>query len=111
MEIVFNDISEVIFVNFQKSYLHKINSFDSVEKTDIREKKGIVYKITLCKNNDIVKIFNYDDDINERDNDYRKVNDVLISLRSAIISRIVGESKNGKKNTQYQKTRVWQKDY
>lgn len=104
-----SSVSDLIFVNFKWSILQKVSTFDSVEKVFIN-KEGIVdhngkfYGILVKRGGSTVRLVNYLTDDRERNEDYKKVNDVLMSIRNAVIGKISGESRNGKKNTKNQKT-------
>lgn len=93
-----SNIADLIFVNFKWSILQKVATFDSVEKDDTKE-----CRIVVKRGGSVIRMIPYDDP-NERDEDYRKVNDVLMSVRNAVIGNITGKQRNGKTNTQTAKT-------
>jgi len=100
-----SSVADLIFVNFQWSILQKVATFDSVEK----ENKGGCH-IIVKKGGAVIRKITYDD-TDERDDDYRKVNDVLMSVRNAVIGNITGKQRDGKANTQNKKTGLRQTKY
>ena len=105
MNMDISSVADLIFVNFQWSILQKVATFDSVEKED----QGGCY-IIVKKGGSVIRKIIYDD-IHERDDDYRKVNDVLMSVRNAVIGNITGKQRDGKTNTKTQKTGSRQTKY
>jgi hypothetical protein len=77
----------------------KVSDFDEIEKAEHVEKDGSTHDaIYVRRGGNTIKRIVYTTK-KERDSDYKKVNDVLMKIRDAYISRIAGDDGKEKKNT------------